>query len=305
MAYHTFLTHYFFILFDRCTIKFFIYMPHLFVMNNISIKSSAAVLLLLLAVISISLTYPLNRVAYAHTFSGSESAAFLALVKIIQSEAGLIQSNLPSNITLAQEHAEHLTEHLDANTTKELTERNKRVANDLTTALSDLQNTVKSKPIPAAEVIKDKVSNIGDILQEAITVRIEKDQLKNSTVKAEATSNIVNETLEHYGGAYGIEEEGGGEHGNTTTTTASAGHNTIVNVAEYQSAQALASKAEEMFNEAKSLMSSNATSSSSNIAKVENDLSQLKSDIDAKKPYDSVATLIESTIQPDIKEAFN
>src|SRR5919198_779541 len=294
MAYHTFLTHYFFILFDRCTIKFFIYTPSLFVMNNISIKS-AAVLLLLLAVISISLTYPLNRVAYAHTFSGSESAAFLALVKIIQSEARLIQSNPPSNITLAQEHAEHLTEHLDANTTKELTERNKRVTNDLTTALSDLQNTVKSKPIPAAEVIKDKVSNIGDILQEAITVRIEKDQLNNSTVKAEATSNIVNETLEHYGEAYGIKEEGGGEHGNATT----AGHNTIVNVAEYQSAQALASKAEEMFNEAKSLMSSNATSSS-NIAKVGNDLSRLKSDIDAKKPYDSVTTLIESTIQPDI-----
>ena len=300
MAYHTFLTHYFFILFDRYTIKFFIYMPSLFVMNNISIKSAAAVLLLILAVISISLTYPPNRVAYAHTFSGSESAAFLALVKIIQSEARLIQSNPPSNITLAQEHAEHLTEHLDANTTKELTERNKRVANDLTTALSDLQNTVKSKPIPAAEVIKDKVSNIGDILQEAITVRIEKDQLNNSTVKAEATSNIVNETLEHYGGAYGIKEEGGGEHGNTTT----AGHNTIVNVAEYQSAQALASKAEEMFNEAKSLMSSNATSSS-NIAKVGNDLSRLKSDIDAKKPYDSVTTLIESTIQPDIKAAFN
>jgi hypothetical protein len=269
-------------------------------MNNISIKSAAAVLLLLLAVIFISLTYPLNRLAYAHTFSGSESAAFLALVKIIQSEAALIQSNLPSNITLAQEHAEHLTEHLDANTTKELTERNKRVANDLTTALSDLQNTVKSKPIPAAEVIKDKVSNIGDILQEAITVRVEKDQLKNLTVKAEATSNIVNETLEHYGGAYGIEEGGGGEQGNTTT----AGHNTIVNVAEYQSAQALASKAEEMFNEAKSLMSSNATSPS-NIAKVGNDLSQLKSDIDAKKPYDNVATLIDSTIQPDIKAAFN
>ena len=274
-------------------------------MNNISIKS-AAVLLLSLAVISISLTYPLNKVAYAHTFSGSESAAFLALVKIIQSEAGLIQSNLPSNITLAQEHAEHLTEHLDANTTKELAERNKRVANDLTTALSDLQNAVKSKPIPTVEVVKDKVSNVGDILQEAITVRIGKDQLNNSTVKAEANSNIVNETLEHYRGAYGIkEEEEGGEQGNATTAT--AGHNTIVNVAEYQSAQALASKAQEMFNEAKSLMSSNvmsSSSSSSNIAKVENDLSQLKSDIDAKKPYDGVAALIDSAIQPDIKAAF-
>ena len=59
-------------------------------------------------------------------------AAFLALVRQIEAEIGLVNSNLPSNITLAQEHAEHATEHLDANTTKELTERNERVSNDLT-----------------------------------------------------------------------------------------------------------------------------------------------------------------------------
>jgi len=78
-------------------------------------------------------TYPLKQTVYAHTFSGDESASFLALVREIEAEIGLVEGNLPSNITLAQEHTEHATEHLDTNTTKELAEKNKIVANYLTT----------------------------------------------------------------------------------------------------------------------------------------------------------------------------
>ena len=49
--------------------------------------------------------YPITRTAYAHTFSGGESAGFLALANQIGSEVHLVQSNIPSNITLAQDHA--------------------------------------------------------------------------------------------------------------------------------------------------------------------------------------------------------
>ena len=152
--------------------------------------------------------FPIKQMVYAHTFSGDESAAFLALVRQIEAEIGLVNSNLPSNITLAQEHAEHATEHLDANTTKELTERNERVSNDLTRELSDLQASINAKPIPATQVINDKVANINATLQDAIAVRIEQDQLSNSTVNALAINDILGEVLEHYGAAYGIEEEG-------------------------------------------------------------------------------------------------
>jgi hypothetical protein len=260
--------------------------------------TSTVFALLFAGIISVGLIiiFPFNHAAYAHTFSGGESAAFLALVKILQADSHLVQTNIASsNMTLAQEHAKAVVEHLDANTTKELIERNKLVASGLTKAIADLQDTVNSKPAPTADVIKGKVDNIDARLQEAITVRIEKNQLNNSTVKGQAVGDIVNETLERYREAYGIEEGKG-----------SAGHNTIVNMADYQSAQAIAAKAQEMFNEAKQLVPANSTSTTTSaIAKLGSDLSTLKSDIDSKAPYDKVVTLIDDTIQPGLKVAFS
>jgi len=268
--------------------------------NSISMNkfTSTVLALLFVGIISLGLVviFPFNHAAYAHTFSGGESAAFLALVKILQADSHLVQASIASsNVTSAQEHVKAVAEHLDANTTKELTERNKLVANDLTKAINDLQNTVNSKPAPTEAAIKGKVDRIDAFLQEAISVRVEKSQLNNSTVKGQAVGDIVNETLERYREAYGIEEGKG-----------SAGHNTIVNMADYQSAQAIAAKAQEMFNEAKQLIPANSTSTTiSAIAKLGNDLSTLKSDIDSKAPYDKVVTLINDTIQPSLKAAFN
>ena len=241
--------------------------------------------MLFAGVVSSVVFFPLKAV-YAHTFSGNESAAFLALVKILQADLSQVQSNISTNATLAQAHASAVAEHLDANTTKELAERNKLVTNDLTKSISDLNQTIQSKP--ALDVVKGKISNINALLQEAITVRVEKNQLTNSTVKGQAVSDIVDEVLERYREAYGIEE------GKST-----AGHNSIVNMADYQSAQAIAAKAQEMFNEAKQL-----TSTSAAITKVGNDLAQFKNDIDMKATYDKVNSYAENTLDPDIKAAF-
>jgi hypothetical protein len=258
-----------------------------------NITRSSILAILVAGLISLGVVFPLKAV-YAHTFSGGESAAFLALVKILQADSHLVQSNIASNVTSAQAHANAVVEHLDANTTKELTERNKLVTNDLTKAISDLNQTVQSKPTPAVDVVKGKIDNIDALLQEAITVRVEKNQLSNSTVKGQAVSDIVDEVLERYREAYGIEE------GKSTS-----GHNSVVNVADYQSAQAIAAKAQEMFNEAKQLVRANESSSAlSAITKVGNNLATLKNDIDTKAPYDKVATFANSTITPDLKAAF-
>jgi hypothetical protein len=254
-----------------------------------NISRSSVLVILFTAVVSMAVVFPLKAV-YAHTFSGGESAAFLALVKILQADSNLVQSNIASNATLAQAHASAVAEHLEANTTKELAERNKLVTNDLTKSISDLNQTIQSKP--ALDVVKGKISNINALLQEAITVRVEKNQLTNSTVKGQAVSDIVDEVLERYREAYGIEE------GKST-----AGHNSIVNVADYQSAQAIAAKAQEMFNEAKQLIPPNESSSTA-ITKVGSDLSTLKNGIDTKLPYDRVATFANSTVTPDLKVAF-
>jgi hypothetical protein len=252
-----------------------------------NIARSSIFAILFAAVVSMMIFFPLKAV-YAHTFSGGESSAFLALVKILQADLSQVQYNIASNATLAQAHASAVAEHFDANTTKELAERNKLVANDLTTAISDLNQTAGTKPTPTRDAIKGKVDRINSLLQEAVTVRVAKNQLTNSTVKSQAVSDLVNETLERYREAYGIEE------GKSTAV-----QNMIVNTAAYQSAQAIAAKAQEMFDEAKQIAPQSAA-----ITKVSNDLVQLKNDIDVKTSYDKVNAFVENTLNPDIKAAF-
>jgi hypothetical protein len=271
---------------------------------------SILILLLTSIVMSMVIILPIKQMIYAHTFSGDESAAFLALVRQIGAELGLVNSNLPSNITLAQEHAGHATEHLDANTTKELAERNERVSNDLTRELSELQASLKAKPIPASQVVNDEVTNINATLQDAIAARIEQDQLSNSTVNALAINDILGEVLEAYGAAYGIEEEeeeeeGNNETGTTDNTTETADdQNTtaIVDLAEYQSAQSYANESKQMLNEIKALAPSNATSA---ISDVENGINEMTIAINNKSPFPTVDEIVDDKVLPSLKTAFN
>jgi hypothetical protein len=267
-------------------------------------------MLLLTGIItSMVVILPIKQIAYAHTFSGDESASFLALVRQIGAELGLVNSNLPSNITLAQEHAEHATQHLDANTTKELAERNERISNDLTRGLSELQDSLEAKPIPASQAINEEVTNINATLQDAIAARIEPDQLSNSTVNALAINDILGELLEAYGGAYGIEEEGEGKStnetgttDNTTETVVSQNTTAIVDLAEYQSAQSYANQSKQMLNEIKTFAPSNATSA---IPNVENGINEMITAINNKAPFPTVDEIVDDKVLPSLKTAFN
>lgn len=275
--------------------------------------------LLLLSGISTAFTviYPLSRSSFAHTFSGDESAAFLALIRQIEVELNLVQENLPSNITLSQQHAQDAVEHLDVNITKELAEKNKRVTDDLISELNELQISLKSTPIPSVANVSDQVNNLNDTLAEAISARIEPDQLNNSTVKALALNDILGEILEHYGEAHGIEqiaEEGKAEQSHneneTSTLTASTSttanetnsNTTIVNESGYQSAKALTGVAVEMFNEIKTLAPSNV---SDVVSKLNSSLTELKQAINDQSPYDTVDEIVDSKVIPNLQAAFN
>jgi NADH dehydrogenase/NADH:ubiquinone oxidoreductase subunit G len=254
--------------------------------------------------------------AVAHTFSGDESASFLALVEMIKIEAHLAQRDLSSNITLAQEHANHTGEHLDMNQTKEIAEKNQRLANELNSSLIGLNDAFNSKTPPTPTDINEKVSNLDAILGEIISARISKDQLDNVTVKALTINDLIGETLEHYGEAVGHEENASSSnmtsHGsngsesvaNTSThnenTTANA--TTIINQVDYESAQAIASRVSSLFNELKPSVPSNA---SSNTTTIENALKTLKDDIDKKVPFDTLDGLVDEQVIPVLNSTFN
>jgi hypothetical protein len=266
--------------------------------NKMSMRKLIITFLILSIVSSVAVSNPLNR-AFAHTFSGDESATFLALLEMIKTEAHLAQQNLGTNVTLAHEHAEATTEHLDANQTKEISERNTRVSNELNDSLTALKNAFNSTSPPTASDIKDKVSNVDAILGEVLSVRIDKNQLNNVTVKASTVNDLVGETLEHYGEAVGHEDTNKSSESNSTTNASSSAVK-IVNEAAYQTAQALSSRVIELYKDVNS-KALNSTAAEN----VQSGLEMLKSDIDKKVPFDTIDKLIDSTISPALNSAYD
>ena len=73
-------------------------------------------------VLLLALNSNTHNFIFGHTFSGGESATFLTKVEMMKIESQLAQKDLASNATNAKEHAEHTTEHITANDTKEINE---------------------------------------------------------------------------------------------------------------------------------------------------------------------------------------
>jgi len=236
-----------------------------------------------------------------HTFSGDESASFLAGVEMTKIELKLAADQAVSNATNAKEHVNHLTEHITANDTKEIKERNSRVADELNRTLTDFVNTMESSS-PAQSDVSTKASSINDILSEVVSARIDKEQLDNVTVKALVVNDLVGEGLEHYGSALGMAEEGHDENESNSTAsehTESENNETvsIVNEADYQSAQAAVSRAIELYNEIK-------PAGDSNSSQLVDSLNTLKSKIDSKSAFDEIDKVVDDKITPLLSDMF-
>lgn len=239
--------------------------------------------------------------ALGHTFSGDESASFLAGIEMTKIELKLAADQAASNATNAKAHADHATEHITANDTKEIKERNSRVADEFNKSMTDFVNAIDSGSASGSDV-NTKVGNINDILSEIVSARIDKEQLDNVTVKALVVNDLVGEALEHYGGALGMAEEGHDENqSNSSTSEHKESPNnattSIVNPADYQSSQAAVSRAIELYNEIK-------PSGESNASQLADSLNTLKTKIDNKSPFDEVDKTVDDKISPVLNDMF-
>lgn len=242
-----------------------------------------------------------NKPIFAHTFSGDESASFLSAVEMIKIDSQLAAEEVASNVSIAKDHAEHTTEHITANDTKEINERNPRLATELNGTLTDFVNTFESES-PSESEVNDKVSNISDVLSEVVSARIDQEQLDNVTVKALVVNDLVGEGLQHYGSALGMEEsehEENEEHESASNGTENGSNETanIVNEANYQSAQAAISRAMDMYNEIKPSENANST-------ELGTSLTSLKDAIDSKTPFDEIDKVVDDKITPLLNNIF-
>lgn len=251
-------------------------------------------------------TFAVSRNAYAHTFGGNESAAFLAKVQGLKVEAHLIQSDL-SNQTLVAWHYDKIGEFWNTNDTKEMTERNQRLGTDIPALISNI-TTAANSTNPDATKVGQLITSLDNDLAEATSVRIEKTELENATVNGLAVADILDETMEDYGIATGAEEENSSNVTGSNTTSQDnmsnvsegAGSNetaTIVNFAAYQTAQGLPAAAQDMYNNLKPKAMPN---SSSEIAALDAAFASLRKAIDDKMSNDAIQAIVEGSIHPNL-----
>jgi hypothetical protein len=310
----------------------------------------------------------INQKVYAHMFTADETSSFLAFADQLQVESKLVQTNLVNNnLSLAQNHANKAASLLTPSVVIEIEEQNQKIADDLTTAVSDLQK-ISSSSEKQQQMVNQLVSDINSTVVEAVNTRMKQGQADPSnflekgieflgglfrgageeaddkidvdeTTKPIAFADLVDSVLINYGNAYRVDLDmtnmsnmammGGNSSSmamvdmadkNNSNNSGSMNigsmdmammnmngktnrNNSLVDMTDYQSAQALATKAQEIFNN--ELKSTAPNNSSAFITNLENGLRQLNGSIKNKVSPVDIMTIVHTQIHPSLLEIFN
>lgn len=320
-----------------------------------NIKTPLLLAEMLIAILVTSIGSLSDHVVYAHTFSENENALFLTLAHQIKAQIALAKNNFPTNPELAEQNANNAIDLLKQNDpvvnltwTSQISESNPRIAAQLTSALNSLKNATSINQSKSASItsdmtpandIKAKVDMINDILGEAVSSRLTKEQLNYSTIQALVIANLANEVYFSYGRAIGespstmsnmagmamsVKEasssssmsmgadmnmsnnNGTGMSSSmamSTGTNSSSSSNSIKKVTEYQTAQALAGIAKDVFNKNLKTVSSSTLKAAN--TEIENDLNQLNAAIDNKAPFMDIMKIVHIQLHPTFITAYH
>jgi hypothetical protein len=236
----------------------------------------------------------------AHTFSPNESATFISLVDQIKSALVPILQYDSSNLTAINEQAQHARMLLSDDVLKELKERNERIGTDLPRMLDSLTNT-------SSQDLDGNITELNDLLEEALTVRVERDQLTNATVQALALAEDVNKILDEYSIAFNKSIVPMSMSMNmsmneaNTTDMGKMNNEAVKDINAYQRAHALTNLALERF-DTELKAKSNFTSAMDQVSK---GLEQLGMAIENKVSPTKVMEIVHGQIQTNLQTAYN
>lgn len=281
--------------------------------------------------------------AFGHTFSPNESASFLSFVDQIQVESELVRTNLANDSTsLAQEHAKKAGSLLTSNITAEIAEENQRVANELTRAINDLQDIslspqqvgsvdqlvndidgilgeAKSTRIEQADLenatiqalaFADLVNSILENYGNAYAVDFDMTNMSNMVMNGQDNNNMSTNGRDNDSNkemnsmnistsSIVVGKDVGGGEGSESGINSSS----LANMTDFQSAQALAAKALEIFKVKLKPMAPN--NSSVSLTNLENGLSKLNDSIRNKGSPMDIMMIVHTQIHPNILQAFS
>ena len=241
--------------------------------------------------------------AYAHNFGGDESASFLAKVTEIKTEVGFIAKHFSdSNAIDYYSHA--LDEYWNVNDTKEMGEKNALLQKEIPDTINVIINDAKSRNQNA---VNADVSKLNGYLDESISIRINKDQLNNSTVQALAVTFVLKEALEKYGDAINatvdlndMSQMNVDDNMSSSMSSMSSSSN-IVDQYAYENSIGLASGAQQMFND---LAAKNTAMSTYN-DKISASFTKLLQDLNNKADANTIMTDVHVNMHPNLISAYN
>lgn len=284
---------------------------------------------------------------YGHTFSQNENSLFLTRVAQAHSQLNLIDNlvlngtstttatnnnsdNNDNNAKSVQAHVMQtialLNEKDPVNNftwSQEIAEKNQRVAKDLARELNDLKislsqdtptTAIDNKPSLSnnSSVIQDKIDKLGGLLDEAISARVNKDAVNNSTNQALVLANIGNEIFYSYGQALGFPypklanmvatmklNVNSNNNSSNNKIPAMANKVNISNESQYQNAKAYVKQAQEIVSKyLKSPASNNKNAAPDIQLQLNQVLSQLKMTLYNKGSFSTVMHLIHIQLHP-------
>lgn len=237
----------------------------------------------------------------AHIFTSNESASFISLVDQIKSALVPISQYDPSNNRAIREQAHYARMLLTDTVLKELKERNQRIGSELPRMLDSLQNL-------SLQDLNGNISKLNDLLAETLTVRVENDQMTNTTVQAIALADDVNKILDEYNAAFNkstvpmsMSMSMNMNEDNVSSMAKVMNKEVVKNVNAYQRAAALTDIAIDRFN-AELKGKSNFTSAMEEVAK---GLDELKISIQNKESPTKVTGIVHGQIQTNLQTAFD
>jgi len=309
-----------------------------------SYSTTRLILLALLA--SIIFSSLSNERVLAHVFVPDENASLLALINQLKTELELIRYNLKdfNNKNLALEHLADTIKIQNKNNISPFVIPELSELDQLIKINSNLQQ-------PASmSYIDEKINNASKFLDERIEFEINSRDLKNATVQALNIADITDEILREYAMAYDIEpiiagntgsmlnmnmpnmpnigssvtpdssfplssstEENNVQNSFTTNKSSTLNATKIVNISNYQSAQALANKALGIFREdlkplelpSATRAFSSAAIRTSSVSGLEDAIFLLINSINEKKPYSDIMQIVHGPVHTDLFLAYN
>ncbi len=258
------------------------------------------VALLLVGVIGSGLIYV--HPAYAHNFSGDQSASWLAKVAEIKTEVANVAKHVGQKDTIGY-YADTLGEYWTSNDTSEMGERNALLQQKIPSLINA---TLGDATAGNQTMVNDDVTKLNGYLDESVPVRVDKDKLNNSTVQALAVVFVVKEVLEKYGDAVNStvdlndmsqmnmsgNDMSGGNMPNMATS--------IVHADAYENSMSLATTAQQMFSD---LASKNPGVTYN--SKISDGFAKLVQDLNNKADVNTIMTDVHVGIHPTLILGYN